>query len=74
MANHFQILIIGGGNAGLSVASQLLRKRSNLKIAIVDPSEKHYYQPAWTLVAAGIFDIIKRFEKKKTLFQKTQLG
>ena len=49
MSNHYQILIIGGGNAGLSVASQLLQKRSNLKIGIVDPSEKHYYQPAWTL-------------------------
>jgi sulfide:quinone oxidoreductase len=46
MANHYQILIVGGGNAGISVASQLLRKRRNLKIAIVDPSEKHYYQPA----------------------------
>ncbi len=56
MSNHFQILIIGGGNSGISVASQLLHKRSNLTIGIVDPSEKHYYQPAWTLVGAGIFD------------------
>ena len=45
--NHFQILIIGGGNAGLSVASQLLLKDKNLQIGIIDPSEKHYYQPAW---------------------------
>lgn len=52
-----QILIIGGGNAGISAASQLLRKRSNLDIAIVEPSEKHYYQPAWTLVGAGVYDI-----------------
>jgi len=35
MSNHFQILIIGGGNAGISVASQLLHKRSNLTIGIV---------------------------------------
>ncbi|MBP6180741.1 FAD/NAD(P)-binding oxidoreductase [Flavobacterium sp.] len=55
--NHFQILIIGGGNAGLSVASQLLLKNKNLTIGIVDPAEKHYYQPAWTLVGAGVFDI-----------------
>jgi sulfide:quinone oxidoreductase len=55
--NHFQILIIGGGNAGLSVASQLLLKNKNLTIGIVDPAEKHYYQPAWTLVGAGAFDI-----------------
>jgi sulfide:quinone oxidoreductase len=52
-----QILIIGGGNAGISAASQLLRKQSGLDIAIVEPSEKHYYQPAWTLVGAGIYDI-----------------
>ncbi len=52
-----QILIIGGGNAGISIASQLLRKNSSLDIAIVEPSEKHYYQPAWTLVGGGEFDI-----------------
>jgi sulfide:quinone oxidoreductase len=70
MANHYQILIIGGGNAGLSVASQLLHKRSNLKIAIVDPSEKHYYQPAWTLVGAGIFDVNKTVRNEKDLIPK----
>jgi len=70
MANHYQILIIGGGNAGLSVASQLLRKRSSLQIAIVDPSEKHYYQPAWTLVGAGIFDINKTVRREKDVIPK----
>jgi flavin-dependent dehydrogenase len=70
MANHYQILIIGGGNAGLSVASQLLHKRSTLKIAIVDPSEKHYYQPAWTLVGAGVFDINKTVRNEKDFIPK----
>ncbi len=56
---HKQIVIIGGGNAGISVAAQLLLKRSKLQIAIIDPSEKHYYQPAWTLVGGGAFDITK---------------
>ncbi|MCG7857115.1 NAD(P)/FAD-dependent oxidoreductase [Flavihumibacter sediminis] len=57
MSQHHQVLIIGGGNAGISVAAQLLRKRSNLEIAIIEPSDKHYYQPAWTLVGAGVFNI-----------------
>lgn len=56
---HHQIIIVGGGNAGISVAAQLFRKNSKLDIAIVDPAEKHYYQPAWTLVGAGVFDITK---------------
>lgn len=59
MKNHHQIIIIGGGNAGISVAAQLFRKNSKLDIAIIDPSEKHYYQPAWTLVGSGVFDIEK---------------
>jgi sulfide:quinone oxidoreductase len=65
MATHYQILIVGGGNAGISVAAQLLRKKSNLQIAIIDPAEKHYYQPAWTLVGAGIFDVQKTIRYQK---------
>jgi sulfide:quinone oxidoreductase len=70
MSNHYQVLVIGGGNAGLSVASKLLIKKSGLKIGIVDPSEKHYYQPAWTLVGAGIFDIKKTIRNEKDLIPK----
>jgi sulfide:quinone oxidoreductase len=57
MKSHYKILIVGGGNAGLSLASQLLIKDSSLEIGIIEPSKKHYYQPAWTLVGAGEFDI-----------------
>jgi len=55
MSNNssFQILIIGGGAAGITVAAQLKEKNSNLKMAIIEPSENHYYQPAWTLVGGG---------------------
>jgi len=40
--SHHQIIIVGGGNAGISVAAQLLRKNSKLDIAIIDPADKHY--------------------------------
>ncbi|MEN2993157.1 MAG: FAD/NAD(P)-binding oxidoreductase [Bacteroidia bacterium] len=56
-ANHFQVLIVGGGNAGLSVMNYLLRKRPNLRIGLVEPSETHYYQPAWTLVGGGAYKL-----------------
>lgn len=64
---HFQILIIGGGNAGISTAAQLLRKKRNLQIAIIEPSDKHYYQPAWTLVGAGVFDINKTIRSEASV-------
>ncbi len=54
MSKH-QIVVVGGGSAGLSVAAMLLNKNSNLDICIIDKAEKHYYQPLWTLVGAGVF-------------------
>lgn len=57
MLLQHQVVIVGGGNAGISTASQLLLKNKKLDIAIVDPATKHYYQPAWTLVGAGIFNV-----------------
>lgn len=53
--SHHQIVVIGAGSAGLTVASQLKSKSPNLDIAIIDPATKHYYQPLWTLVGAGVF-------------------
>lgn len=65
-----KIVIVGGGNAGLSVASQLLHKDKSLEISIIEPSEKHYYQPAWTLVGAGIFDINKTVRNESDFIPK----
>ena len=59
MKSHYQILIIGGGTAGIMVAAQLLKKDRNLDIGLIEPSDTHYYQPAWTLVGAGTYDFDK---------------
>ncbi|MEZ4961259.1 MAG: FAD/NAD(P)-binding oxidoreductase [Saprospiraceae bacterium] len=67
---HYQILVVGGGNAGLSTASQLLIKDKSLKIGIIEPSDKHYYQPAWTLVGGGTFDINDTVKNEKDFIPK----
>ena len=54
-ASH-DIVIVGAGAGGISVASSLLSRDSSLDIAIVDPADVHYYQPGWTMVGGGIFD------------------
>lgn len=50
------IVIIGGGAAGIAAASSLLSRASDLDIAIIDPADVHYYQPGWTMVGGGIFN------------------
>jgi len=54
-ATH-EVVIIGGGAAGISVAASLLARSPGLDIAIIDPADIHYYQPGWTMVGAGVFN------------------
>jgi len=54
MKNHFQILILGAGTGGTSVAARLTQQIEASSIAIVEPNPLHYYQPFWTLVGAGV--------------------
>jgi sulfide:quinone oxidoreductase len=53
-ARRHEILILGGGTGGISVAARLKKRLHDLDVAIVEPSETHDYQPFWTLVGAGV--------------------
>ncbi|GIN88564.1 type II sulfide:quinone oxidoreductase Sqr [Heyndrickxia sporothermodurans] len=63
------ITIVGAGSAGISIASRLLRRAPYLrgKVIIVDPAEKHYYQPLWTLVGGGAANIEDSVRDQETL-------
>lgn len=54
-ASH-DVVIVGGGAAGISVAASLIARVRNLDVAIIDPADVHYYQPGWTMVGGGIFN------------------
>lgn len=70
MITHYPILVVGGGNAGISVSAQLLNKNKKLQLAIIEPSDKHYYQPAWSLVGAGIFNKAKTVRSEASVIPK----
>ena len=70
MSLHHQILIIGGGTAGIMTAAQLIKQKNAKDVAIIEPSDTHYYQPAWTLVGAGTYDYDKTARPMSSLIPK----
>src|SRR6202140_3151914 len=65
---HHKILIVGGGTAGITVAASLKRHGpGGIDIAIVEPSDTHYYQPAFTLVGAGVYDLARTCRTTESL-------
>jgi sulfide:quinone oxidoreductase len=46
------VLVIGGGTAGITVAARL-RRAGVEDVGLVEPSDRHCYQPLWSLVGGG---------------------
>lgn len=55
MSTHHQILIVGGGSAGVTVAAMLRNLPNPPDVTLIEPKTVHYYQPLWTLVGGGVF-------------------
>lgn len=65
-----QIVIVGAGAAGISVAASLLARNADLDIALIDPADVHYYQPGWTLVGGGVFNAQQTVRAMGTLIPR----
>jgi sulfide:quinone oxidoreductase len=50
--DSFDVLVVGGGNAGLSVAARLVR-RGVTNVGLVEPLAVHTYRPLLSYVGAG---------------------
>lgn len=66
---HHHVLIVGGGTAGVSVASRL-RRAGVEDIGLLEPSDKHYYQPMWTLVGGGLADLDETVRSEASVVPK----
>jgi len=50
-----EIVIVGGGSAGLATTASLLVREPGLDILVIEPRQEHFYQPGWTMVGGGVF-------------------
>ncbi|MEB6537092.1 NAD(P)/FAD-dependent oxidoreductase [Pantoea stewartii] len=53
------LIVVGGGSAGIGVIASIKKRIKNLKITLIEPKKEHDYQPAWTLVGAGLYSAEK---------------
>ncbi|WP_250444816.1 NAD(P)/FAD-dependent oxidoreductase [Actinotalea sp. C106] len=49
---HHDVVVVGGGNAGISLAAKL-RRDGCRDVAVVEPSPVHHYRPMLSFVASG---------------------
>ena len=80
-STHSKICIIGGGTGGINLSAHLLRaKIPSSDIRIIEPSDKHYYQPGWTMLGADLCspDLTWRYMKdiipKEISWTKQKVG
>ena len=65
-----KIVIIGGGAAGISMAARLARSLKQAEITLIDPADRQFYQPGFTLIAAGVYKPEQVYRKQSDCMPK----
>lgn len=60
-----KIVIVGAGAAGISMAARLQRWLDKPDITLIDPADRQYYQPGFTLIAAGVYSPDEVWKKQE---------
>lgn len=68
-----KIAIIGAGLGGITISADLIKKLPKAQITLFDKDEFFYYQPGFTLIAAGIYNLDDvLYEKAKLINEKVE--
>ncbi|MCT9868150.1 NAD(P)/FAD-dependent oxidoreductase [Paenarthrobacter aurescens] len=69
MAHQHDVVIIGGGNAGVSLAARLARYGVR-DIGIIEPKEHHLYQPLFSHIAGGRAEVKEAVRSQASVMPK----
>ncbi len=64
------IVIVGGGAAGITMASLVRRRMPKANVTIVEPAERHFYQPGFTMIGAGVWKSDDIWVREESLIPK----
>lgn len=65
-----KIVVVGGGAAGISMAARLQRWLDEPDITLIDPNDRQYYQPGFTLIASGVYTPEEVWKEQKNCIPK----
>lgn len=65
-----KIAIIGAGLGGITMSASLIKAMPKAQITLFDKDENFYYQPGFTLIAAGIYTLDDVLYKKAELIDE----
>uniref|UniRef100_A0A1B6EDK7 Sulfide:quinone oxidoreductase, mitochondrial n=1 Tax=Clastoptera arizonana TaxID=38151 RepID=A0A1B6EDK7_9HEMI len=68
-----KLLVVGGGSGGCSTAAKFVPKFKKNEVIIVDPCDKHYYQPMFTLVGGGMKKLSETWRPMGSVLPKNAL-
>ena len=74
MGSKHQVLIVGGGTAGITTAAHLLKRNRKLDVTIVDPAEWHSINHCGRWLAVERLPAKKQDVHKSPSFQTGLLG
>ncbi|MGJ3190005.1 NAD(P)/FAD-dependent oxidoreductase [Paenarthrobacter sp. FR1] len=69
MARQHEVVIIGGGNAGVSLAARLVRYGVK-DIALIEPKDHHFYQPLFSHIAGGRAQVKEAVRSQEAVMPK----
>ncbi|KPJ12695.1 Sulfide:quinone oxidoreductase, mitochondrial [Papilio machaon] len=62
-----KLLVVGGGSGGCTIAAKFAKRLKKDSVIVLEPSTKHYYQPLFTLVGAGVKPVSATCRSEKSV-------
>jgi len=66
----YKLVVVGGGAGGCGTANKFVNKFKPGEVAVIEPSDTHYYQPLWTLVGGGVKPLSESGKPMNSLLPK----